>query len=377
MNMTGRMDILAKLVVTTLILASCGAKPTEPGGDSWDRLGGDMPIRFSADLTGPATKTVSPLPAGSFGVFAFYQPGTPGVEAGTWGDGSGWTPNFMFNQKVDFDGTSAYNYAPLRYWPSNPENTITFWAYYPYEDEDTVDPCIKRFRVVNSATDYSSTAHNIPNIEYTTDGHTDFLVSDVVTDQVYSDTNVSPAYPNTVGFTFGHAMCWIDFIVRKVDPDDIFEMSLDLLRLDNIYFTGVYNQQLGWIATLGDKESILIFESDGDPAHKVVLHDHADPLAVPPVELYSLPASGDPLIMPLPQYLAWTNASIHVTYTMKRGGGAGVQYVCDVPIGDVHPEWERNMHYTYHININPGNPILFTATVETWGAEEEVYYYFE
>lgn len=375
--MTVRLDILAKLAVTTLILVSCGTKPTEPEGDSWDRLTGDVPILFSADLSVPATKTTSSLPAGSFGVFAFYQPGTPGEEAGAWGDGSGWTPNFMYNQRVDFDGTSTYDYAPLRYWPSNPENTITFWAYYPYEDENTVDPCIDRFRVVNSAVTYSPSAFSIPNIEYTTDGHTDFLVSDVVTDQVYSDTNVSPAYPNTVKFTFSHAMCWVDFIVSKVDPDDIFEMSLDALRLDNIYFTGVYNQQFGWIAKIGDKDSITVFESDGDPAHKVVLHDHADPLAMPPVELLSLPAAGDPLIMPLPQYLAWTDASIHVTYTMKRGDEAGVQYSCDVPIGDVQTEWERNKHYTYHIKVNPGNPILFTATVVSWDAEEEVYYTFE
>lgn len=375
--MTERLNILAKLVFTTLILASCVSKRTEPGMDSWDRLGGDMPIRFSADINGPSTKTASLLPAGSFGVFAFYQPGTPGVEAGTWGGGSEWTPNFMFNQRVDFDGTSAYNYAPLRYWPSNPENTITFWAYYPYEDEYTVDPCIERFRVVNSADTYSPTAHSIPNIEYTTDGHTDFLVANVVTDQVYSDTNVSPAYPNTVRFNFNHAMCWIDFIVKKEDPDDLYHIKLDVLQIKNIYFTGVYNQQLGWIATLGDRGNMTIFDYDNVPANEIELYDHEDPLHEPPVELLSLPASGDPLIMPLPQYLKWTSAALHVEYSISLGVGAPVSYVFDVPIGDIHDEWERNKHYTYYVNIKPGNPIMFTATVTTWDAEQEVYYTFE
>ena len=380
---------ITRAILASLILLLPALSCSKDGGDvsgrddgfeAWAVLTGDCPITFATSISGPAAKSPSPLPSGtSFGVFAFYQPGTVGGVAGAWGDGSLWSPNFMYNQRVQFDGSDCA-YAPLKYWPNNEENTITFWAYYPYEDAETVDPCIDRFRIVNSATTYSPTAHGIPNIEYTTDGHTDFLVSDVKRDQHHRDEG-DPNLPNnpdaTVYFTFGHAMCWIDFIVRKVDPDDLYHIKLNVLQIKDIYFTGVLNQQLGWIATLGDKDDLTIFDDEGDPANRVELNDHADPLHEPPVELLSLPASGDPLIMPLPQYLKWTSASIHVEYSLSRGDGPATVYVFDVPVGDLHEEWEMNKHYTYRININPGNPILFTATVAMWDAEEEVYYYFE
>lgn len=376
--------ILASLMLL-LLVSSCGKGGVDvPGRDEdaepWAALTGDCPITFAAAGIAPAAKSLSSLPSGtSFGVFAFYQPGTLGGAPGAWGDGSLWSPNFMYNQEVEFDGSDC-SYAPLKYWPNNEENTITFWAYYPYEDAETADPRIDRFRIVNSATTYSPTAHGIPNIEYTTDGHIDFLVSDVKRDQHYHDEG-DPNLPNnpdaTVYFTFVHAMSRIDFIVRKVDPDDLYHIKLNVLQIKNIYFTGVYNQQLGWIATLGTTDNMTLFDNEGDPANSVELNDHADPLAEPPVELLSLPSSGDPLIMPLPQYLKWTNASIHVEYSLSRGDGPAIEYVFDVPVGDIHKEWEMNKHYTYRININPGNPILFTATVDMWDAEEEVFYYFE
>lgn len=357
------------VLATLLLLATACSKsgpdvPTSPDDESWADLTGDLPISFAPAV---ATKATSPLPAStSFGVFAFYQSGTIGVAPGAWGDGSSWSPNFMYNQKVDFNGSSC-TYAPVKYWPNNEENTITFWAYYPYNDAK-----IDRFRIVNSITTYSNTAHGIPNIEYTTDGHTDFLTSDIKKDQHHRDEG-DPNLPNnpdaTVYFTFGHAMCWIDFIVRKVDAEDTYHIKLEKLQLKNIYFKGVYNQQLGWIATLGDPGNLTIFDYGGVPANKVELNDHTD--------LLSLPTLGDPLIMPLPQYLLWTEASIHVEYTISRGVDDEIEYEFDVPIGEIHEAWERNKHYTYHVNINPGNPILFTATVTTWDAEQEVYYTFE
>ena len=369
------------MTVFLLLAVSCGkgwidTPVPDDGDDPWTALTGDCPITFASAVAGPATKATSPLPSGtSFGVFAFYQPGTIGGAPGAWGDGSLWTPNFMYNQKVVFDGT-AYSYTPLKYWPNNEENTITFWAYCPYEDEDTVDPCIDRFRVINSATTYSPSAHGIPNIQYTTDGHTDFLVADPKYNQHHRDEG-DPNLPNnpdaTVYFTFKHAMSWVDFTVRKQDPDNNYNMVLKSLRIDGIYFSGVYNQGLGWIATSGGTGSIAVYTHD--PLNPLVLH-HPDPLD-PSTDPVQLPKAGDDEIMPLPQYLKWTDASLHVEYTLALGESSPTEYELDVPLGSIHDEWERNKHYTYQITINPGNPIMFTATVTTWDAEEEVYYYFE
>ena len=124
-------------VLAVMLLAAAGCVRIETDGV------GDTPMTFRS-YTPRSTKAAAPtgvvapgaLPENtSFGVFAFYQPGVVWSSTGAWGNGgsrSTWHPNYMFNQKVDFDG-SDYDYEPLRYWPANEENTISFWAYWPIE----------------------------------------------------------------------------------------------------------------------------------------------------------------------------------------------------------------------------------------------------
>ena len=332
------------LLLSTACVKTPG--PDDGGGYDWSVLCGPDPIVFGSNIAEPATK--APLPSDtSFGVFAFYQPGVIGGAAGAWGDGSAWTPNFMYNQEVEYDG-SAYTYSPIKYWPNNPENTVTFWAYYPYDDAR-----IDRFRQSNSSTTYSNEAHNIPDIQYTTNGHTDFLVSDPVCDQSKHAIN-SP-----VSFTFRHAMSLVDFTVRKQDPGNQFEITLTSIVIKDIYSSGVYNQQLGWIARLGDKGNLSAYT--GSLATSVT------------------PSSPIGSVIPLPQTLRFSSAKLYVTYTQKLAGDLGDAPVFEnqVEIGEITHIWEKNRHYTYNITINPGNPILFTADVVVWDAEETGYYTFE
>ena len=83
--------------------------------------------------------------SGGFGVFAYY------TGSATWSTaGSSTPPNFMYNQQVYWDGTTANNwaYAPLKYWPNenqpaddegatgvnNAHSYLSFFAYAPYVD---------------------------------------------------------------------------------------------------------------------------------------------------------------------------------------------------------------------------------------------------
>lgn len=70
-----------------------------------------------------------------FGVFGYYSEGTANVY-----DGSNFTPNFMYNQKVSYSA-SAWSYTPVKYWPNEYDETtaigaqtdkLTFAAYAPY-----------------------------------------------------------------------------------------------------------------------------------------------------------------------------------------------------------------------------------------------------
>ncbi|MGM9872151.1 MAG: fimbrillin family protein [Muribaculaceae bacterium] len=62
------------------------------------------------------------LKASGFGVFAYY------TAQADYADGA--TANFMNNQKVEF--TTDWTYSPLKYWPNNPGDKVTFFAYAPY-----------------------------------------------------------------------------------------------------------------------------------------------------------------------------------------------------------------------------------------------------
>lgn len=85
-----------------------------------------------------------------FGVFAYYTPGKTYGEARDAGEN---TPNFMYNQKIEYKN-SNWTYEPLKYWPNdfsegdvdknNPaaqgsgkNGNVSFFAYAPYTDVTT------------------------------------------------------------------------------------------------------------------------------------------------------------------------------------------------------------------------------------------------
>ena len=61
---------------------------------------------------------------GSMGVFAFYT-------QGDWDDHAAPAPNVMFNQLVEKMGT-GWNYSPVKYWPEDTTDKLSFFAYAPY-----------------------------------------------------------------------------------------------------------------------------------------------------------------------------------------------------------------------------------------------------
>ena len=52
------------------------------------------------------------------------------------------TPNFMCNQQVTYEppkpgeSTGTWNYTPLKYWPAQRNDKISFFAYAPYGIND-------------------------------------------------------------------------------------------------------------------------------------------------------------------------------------------------------------------------------------------------
>lgn len=82
------------------------------------------------------------LAKNGFGVFAYYTQGA------SYDAGSTFLPNFMNNQKItatytDSDSEDkidyAWTYTPVKYWPNNTDDRVSFIAYAPYEESKTLN----------------------------------------------------------------------------------------------------------------------------------------------------------------------------------------------------------------------------------------------
>lgn len=95
-----------------------------------------VPISFDASIGEQATtRALTPeeelLQNNGFGVFAYY------TDNGTYNPSTS-KPNFMYNQKVEWD--DAWKYTPIKYWPNEKgseesegrTDRLTFYAYSPH-----------------------------------------------------------------------------------------------------------------------------------------------------------------------------------------------------------------------------------------------------
>lgn len=210
----------------------------------------DSPIEFGTYLgrdaqTRASVITVNELATQGFGVFAYYTDESSYVNASTPESGTkgedGYVAakiaspcNYMYNQFVSKSG-DAWTYSPVKYWPNDPNDKLTFFAYAPYDDADANNN--------ESGYDNISFSVHTTTTETTTDGETtttstvmsgdpiitfnvnndvkkqqDLLISTSATqnltknkagvDGIYVDENVS--------FTFNHALSRIGFTVKAI-----------------------------------------------------------------------------------------------------------------------------------------------------------------
>ena len=150
----------------------------------------------------------------SFGVFAYYTEGSDY-------DGGTFTPNFMFNQKVEWNGTDAWTYSPLKYWPNNPGDKLSFFAYAPYSEQLNGNIAL--------ADGFNNTSTSAPALKYTLAAnladHVDLLWAD--------PTNVQDLTKQTINgkvtFNFKHALSRIGFksvaVIDEVNGDNNGEID--------------------------------------------------------------------------------------------------------------------------------------------------------
>lgn len=139
----------------------------------------------------------------NFGVFASY------TGQAYWNNN---TPNFMYNQLVTKNG-GAWEYSPLKYWPTTQGDKISFFAYAPHDTDATTG--IQVYSLNNTAA--------APVIIYTiTDAdlmtQADF-VTDVLVDEIrVGDGTSIDSKERTVKFALKHELTRVN-ITAKLDRD--------------------------------------------------------------------------------------------------------------------------------------------------------------
>lgn len=123
-----------------------------------------------------------------FGVFAYYTNDQKYSAAAT--------PNFMNNQQVTYVG-SAWTYAPVKYWPNEATDYVSFFAYAPY------------------AKTYKVPASGDPIIDFTVPADVTKHIDLVAAENTHIDRQ-KQAVNDVVKFTFKHALSRVGFKVEAV-----------------------------------------------------------------------------------------------------------------------------------------------------------------
>ena len=135
-----------------------------------------------------------------FGVFAYHPAGEYVNTA---------KPNFMYNQQVEFN-SPAWEYSPVKYWPNNTADRVSFFAYAPYVQ-------------TNAADNFEFSANNIagdPTITYTVNtvvkSQEDLLWAVDATDGLPFVSENKQSITGNINFQFKHALSRIGFKVQAM-----------------------------------------------------------------------------------------------------------------------------------------------------------------
>lgn len=175
-----------------------------------------------------------------FGVFAYYTDEGDYVAATTEaaGEVTGTTAspcNFMYNQQVkgtstttgtgeDAVTTYSWTYSPVKYWPNDPGDKLTFFAYAPYDDADKegdADNISFSQHTTTSGEEGSQTTTVMAGdpiitfkVNKTVKNQTDLLISK--TDNRNMRKNTGIEVDEKVNFQFAHALSRIGFTVKAI-----------------------------------------------------------------------------------------------------------------------------------------------------------------
>ena len=318
-------------------------------------------------------------------------------------NGTAWASNaigtqFMNGVEVTYtnnENNGANNgYAPLRYWPSgDTPDWLTFWAYYPVQDNNGITYTAPTGS--NGVGTYTFTAATAAA------DMVDFMVSDVVNDKIYGESEGGHnAVNGVVALTFRHQLTKIAIKFKTDNSDANTDIVLTGASLKNIKNSGTLTTTYANPLTTNWSAN-AVTDSNSDGIGDVVYAVTLSGAAISNEVLTSSPVGGADadLFLMIPQTMLANNASyaqyLEVSWQVKTYAAADAgNHASATPLstttntkklyfddctlyttpdeGDPaavdNNDWARNQFTTYTVTVGP-KPIRFTATVAGWDDE--------
>lgn len=185
-------------VMMAMLAAGCSQNEiTEVSPDANPAIGFGV---YTGVQTRGQDVTTSTMQQTGFGIMGYYTGRNLWAKANK----DNLTPSFMYNQKVTYSNP-AWTYSPVKYWPNNKNDKVSFFAYAPYEDQSTKKNGIEISKITDKGT---------PFINFTLkdkDNLTDMV------DLVVAKELDRTFEKGTIAFQFEHTLSKISFKVKAGD----------------------------------------------------------------------------------------------------------------------------------------------------------------
>lgn len=293
-----------------------------------------------------------------FGVYAYYTAQTAWESYASKN-----LPNFMNNTKVTWNSTSSkWEYTPVKYWPNNTNDKVSFFAYAPWQEND---------RNRNSNITLNQGAASL-----------DFKVQNDVTKQTdltWSATEhmdeTKQSIDGQVDFLFKHALARIDFTLQAaVDQaaagGTIAEGTTITLKkivlgteINGFYTNGTLDLTKAtatWLgSTLTGRQKFTLVPDNFVTDSNVLDKDHN-------AKANLIDANGDDYIMIIPQKKE--NLSVYVEYTVETVSNDGndnstIENKITTPISSI--DFQAGKAYTLNLVLGMTS-VKLEASVEPW-----------
>lgn len=224
--------------------------------------GGGIPLSFRTTVEKPQTRAeLNTDNLTATGIFAYLTDGDFNASTAT--------PGFMFNQKVErTNNTSPWTYSPVKYWPNNDTDKLSFFAYAPYADETVAGGSNPAFQEKTMAKGFPTLTYTVPTAEA---DQTDLLASEPLMNRTYKGIGGSISLP------MKHALTRVKFSVKTETGIKITSLAVNnipatakLTFTDSGFSWGSYTGTKTCTATLaGGGTSVAANASSTDAAQTV------------------------------------------------------------------------------------------------------------